>query len=193
MKRLLPHLALTLVVALLMLGLLSWLCSAAFPDSGLHSLLSGEGIRWFLGRLASLMATPVLVWILLLAAAWGAMQHSGMLHTDATYRRRRARIIMLSYLALYLILVALLALMPHAVLLSATGTLWPSPFSASLMPVMAFALLSAAVLYGIVAGTFASLADVYHALLDGLRLSAPLLLFYILLAQLFFSLCFVFA
>ena len=83
--------------------------------------------------------------------------------------------------------------MPHAVLLSATGTLWPSPFSASLVPVMAFALLSAAVLYGIVAGTFASLADVYHALLDGLRLSAPLLLFYILLAQLFFSLCFVFA
>jgi aminobenzoyl-glutamate transport protein len=58
--------------------------------------------------------------------------------------------------------------------------------------VVAFGLLSAAVLYGMVAGIFQTLEDVYDALLYGLRLAAPYLLFYILLAQLYFSLLFIF-
>ena len=41
-----------LVVAQLLLMLLSWMISTAQPDSALHSLLSGEGIRWMVGHSA---------------------------------------------------------------------------------------------------------------------------------------------
>ena len=49
----------------------------------------------------------------------------------------------------------------------------------------------AAILYGIVAGSFQSLADIYGALVYGLRQCAPLLPVYILLVQFLESLRFV--
>ena len=65
MKRWLAHIAMLLLVGQLLLLLVSWLLSAVFPVSGIHSLLSGEGLRWFFGSFADMLATPVLVWILL--------------------------------------------------------------------------------------------------------------------------------
>ena len=47
--------ALALVLAQLLLMLGSWLWSAALPLSGVRSMLSGEGIRWFLGHFADKM------------------------------------------------------------------------------------------------------------------------------------------
>lgn len=187
-----PYVACALIVVQLLLVLVSWIWSAAMPDSGVRSMLSGEGIRWFLGHSAEMLATPLLVWLLLLAAAIGCMVRSGLLKIHRSFRASRARIITLLFLVAYIGIVLLLTVAPHAILLSASGTLWPSPFSASLVPVVAFGLLAAAVLYGMVAGTFQMLEDVYDALLYGLRLAAPYLLFYILLAQLYFSLLFIF-
>lgn len=191
MKRILPYLALVLMLAQLLLMLLSWLCSAAFPASGVHSLLSGEGIRWFLGRFAQLMATPVLVWILLLAMALGTLRACGVLSKGPSYRERRALWLSLAWVVVYVGMVLVMTLTPRAVLLSASGTLWPSPFSSALIPIVAFGLLTASVLYGNVAGRFLSLTHVYEALLQGLRLAAPLFLFYILVAQFCYSLSFV--
>jgi aminobenzoyl-glutamate transport protein len=82
--------------------------------------------------------------------------------------------------------------MPHAVLRSATGDLWPSPFSYSIIPVLSFSLCLFSIVYGIIAGTFQSLSDVYHSLLYGIRWASPLLLFYILFIQFYESLMFVF-
>ena len=79
----------------------------------------------------------------------------------------------------------------YAVLLSASGLLWPSPFSASLVPIVAFGVLMAAIIHGVIAGSFQSLADVYGALVYGLRQCAPLLPLYILLVQFLESLRFV--
>jgi len=192
MKRFLPHIALALVVVQLLLMLVSWIWSAAVPDSGVRSMLSSEGIRWFLGRFADLLATPMLVWLLLIAAAYGCVVRSGVFSIQRSYRAGRARIITVLFVAVYVCIVLLLTVAPHAVLLSASGSLWPSPFSASLVPVLAFGFLSAAILYGIVADTFQTLADVYDAVVDGLRQSAPFLLFYILVVQLYNVLLFVF-
>ncbi len=191
MKRLLPHLALTLLLTQLLLMLVSWLCSAAFPASDIHSLLSGEGIRWLLGSFTDVMASPLLVGILLLAMAWGMLRACGILTVGRTYRERRALWLSAFYLAVYIGAVLLLTLTPHAVLLSASGRLWPSPFSSALAPIVAFGLTSAAWVYGIIAGRFQTLADAYGALLLGLRQCAPLALFYILIAQLYHSLLFV--
>lgn len=198
MRRVLPYIALTLFVVQLLLMLVSWLWSAAFPMSGVRSLLSSEGLRWFLGGFADLLATPLLVWLLLLSMSVGCLMRSGVrlqvstLHSPAFgYRERRALLITLLLLLVYIGAVLLLALLPHAVLLSATGALWPSPFSASLVPVTAFGMVLLSSVYGMIAGRFNSLADIYDSLLYGIRLGAPLPLFYVLLFQIYKSLRFV--
>ncbi len=191
MKRSLPYIALTLAVGELLLVMGSWILSAALPMSGIRSMLSGEGIRFFLGHFADLLATPLLVWLLLLAMAYGVVLRSGVISGARSFRSSRARLIALLFAAAYLAVVLLMALVPHAVLLSASGTLWPSPFSASLVPLTAFGLAMVAAVYGIVAGTITSLADIYESLVDGLRRAAALLPICLLLVLICESLRFI--
>ncbi len=190
---LLPRLALFLMACQLLLMFASWLYSAAIPASGVHSLLSGEGLRWFMGHFAHVLATPVLVWLVLLAMAYGTLVRSGILLPTRYngYRERRALWIAMALLAVYVIFILLCTVVPHAVLLSASGQLWPSPFSHSLVPVIAFGIMAVSMVYGTVAGTLQGLADVYDSLLYGIRQAAPLFLFYVLLTQFYYSLCFV--
>lgn len=191
MKRSLPYIALTLAVGELLLVMGSWILSAALPMSGIRSMLSGEGIRFFLGHFADLLATPLLVWLLLLAMAYGVLLRSGIISGARSFRSSRARLIALLFAATYLAVVLLMALVPHAVLLSASGTLWPSPFSASLVPLTAFGLAMVAAVYGIVAGTITSLADIYESFVDGLRRAAALLPICLLLVLICESLRFI--
>lgn len=191
MKRLLPYIALTLAVGELLLVMGSWILSAALPMSGIRSMLSGEGVRFFLGHFADLLATPLLVWLLLLAMAYGVVLRSGVISGARSFRSSRARLIALLFAAAYLAVVLLMALVPHAVLLSASGTLWPSPFSASLVPLTAFGLAMVAAVYGIVAGTITSLADIYESFVDGLRRAAALLPICLLFVLIYESLCFI--
>ena len=192
MKKFLPYMALSLFLLQLLLMLVSWLLSAAFPMSGVRSLLSSEGLRWFLGQFTNILSTPLLVSIVLLSMAYGVAYrcwHPRGVVSD--YRQRSARIITLLLLAVLVAAVLLLTAVPHAVLLSITGSLWPSPFSRSLIPIVAFGITLLAGVYGVVAGRFNHLADLYDALVYGLRTGAPLLLFYVLLIQIYESLCFV--
>ncbi len=192
MKNIWARLAVTLVGLQVLLLMVSWLLSAAFPESGIRSLLSSEGIRWFLGRFAQVLATPVLVWIVLCAMGWGCLSKSGLLRSPSGYRERRALMMSIVLLLLIIIVMVLLVALPHAVLLSAVGGLWPSPFSASLVPVIAFSVLLVSAFYGLVSGHYEHLTDVYGAVLQGLRQSAPLLLFYVLFTQIYESVRFVF-
>lgn len=191
-RKVLPHIALTLFVLQLLLMLLSWILSAVFPVNSIHSLLSSEGLRWFLGRFTTHMATPQLVWLLLLSLAYGVLSHSKLLCLGKSYRERRAFVITLLLAVVIVGVVLLLTMIPHAVLLSATGSLWPSPFSQSLVPMTAFAIVLLSTCYGMISGHLDSLPEVYEALLDGLRSAAPLFLFYILIAQMVESVGFVF-
>lgn len=191
MKRILPYIALVLALAQLLLILTSWVWSAAMPLSGVRSMLSSEGVRWYLGHFAELMASPVLVWILLGAMAYGAVIRCRNSLEGNSYRSSRARIISAGFLVVYVGIVLLLTVFPHAVLLSASGLLWPSPFSASLVPITAFGILLAAILYGVIAGTFQTLSEIYDSLVYGLCRCASLLPIYILFMQLFESFRFV--
>ena len=191
MKKFLPHIALGLFVAQLLLMLVSWIYSAALPMSGVRSLLSGEGLRWLMGHYADVLATPWLVWLLLWAMAWGVLRRSGLLAWRRGYREKQARWITLLLLLVLVAAELLLTMTPQAVLLSVTGHLWPSPFSQSLVPFTAFSVLVLGVCYGMLAGPLSSLRQVYEAILDGLRAAAPLVLFYVLLMQLYASLRFV--
>lgn len=191
MKRFLPHIAFMLFSAQLLLMLASWLLAAAIPASGVRSLLSSEGLRWFLGHFSDVLGTPALLCLLLLLMAYGIIRGCGIVHFRSSYRQSRALVITLLLLLAYVGVIVLLVLLPHAVLLSATGSLWPSPFSAAIGPLIAFGLTLLSAVYGYVSGSYRQLADIYQSLIDGLRDGAPLILFYVLLGQLFYSLQFI--
>ena len=191
MKKYFPHIAFLLFAAQLLLMLVSWLLAAAIPTSGVRSLLSSEGLRWFLGHFSDVLGTPLLLCLLLLLMAYGCLNGCEILQFKSSYRQRRALTITLLLLVVYVGFILLLVMMPHAVLLSATGLLWPSPFSAAVVPLFAFGITLLSAVYGYVAGSYGQMSDVYQSLIDGIRNGAPWLLFYVLLGQIYYSLQFI--
>ena len=196
MKRITSYLAAMFMVGELLLIMVSWLLSATTAGN-VRSLLSGEGIRWLLGSFVDTLQTPLLVWLLLLAMAFGCLQACGCMrsHRDGNGRRRHrvltplrgALLLTLLFVAVVVVMVAV----PRAVLLSATGSLWPSPFSQALVPLLALGMIVFAVAYGIMARTFTSFTAVVQALAQGVAEAAPLFVLYVLAAQFVASLAFV--
>ena len=179
-------LAIALAVAQLLLVLLSWLLSAMMV-SGVHSLLSGEGLRYMAAQATRSLLSPLLAWLLMGAMAWGCLSKSGLLHALAYRHSYRHRVAFRSSLVVLVVLVAVVLLLTvpsHAVLLSATGSLWPSPFSQALVPIVALVVVLVSVCYGWLSRTFDSVVSVFHALTWGIARSASLLLLYVLIAQL---------
>ena len=181
-----------LILAETLLVLLSWLLSAMMT-SGVRSLLSSEGIRWFFGQYTEMLQSPLLVCMLLLSLAGGALVRSGLLSRPVTYRQRLGLQLSLGLLVMFVSVVLLLTIVPHAILLSATGTLFPSPFSRALIPILAMGVLSISVTYGLAARTFTNLDDIIQSVSWGVSKAAPLFLLYVLAIQFFESLCFVFS
>ena len=155
-------------------------------------LLSSEGIRWFFGNFASILATPLLVWLLLLAMAGGVFWHSGLPYPPRTYSEKTAMRMAVFILLLYLAVVAALTVVPHAVLLSATGRLLSSPFSRAVIPIIAFGIVLVSVVYGRMSGRFASAGAVFDAMSAGISRCAPLFIVYVVLMQFYESVLFVF-
>ena len=183
-----------LAVAEIVLILVSWLLSATVGDD-VRSLLSSEGIRFFFGGFVNMLLSPLLVWIVLLSMAYGCLCSSGMLsmfNDHMGYRQRQTLFILVVVLSVYLEIVLALSMSPHAVLLSATGRLWPSAFSRALVPIIAFGIILLSTVYGLVWRRFLSLSDVCQSFSGGIATAAPLFLLYVLFMQLFSSLRFAF-
>lgn len=194
MRKIVAYTALALISGELVLILISWFLTATMTD-GVHSLLSAEGIRFFFGSFTQMLLHPLLVWMLLLAMASGCLQRSGLLQAFSRdgLRRRRTALRLSAVLLLVMLAVALvLTCMPHAVLLSATGNLWPSPFSRALVPMVAFAVVVLASVYGLMTRRFLSFTDVCQTMSHGLAQWAPFFLLYVLAAQLVASVGYVF-
>ena len=140
----------------------------------MRSLISSEGIRWFFGSWQTFFASPLLVWLLLCLIAWGSLRKSGLIklftsHSSLLpFRDRLALRVSLVFLVIYLVILALLTLTPHAILLSATGHLFPSAFSRSLVPVIAFGVCLVSVTFGLVSGRLRSLSDILDTLSTGI-------------------------
>ncbi len=188
--------AFMLLGAELLLFILSWLFSATRME-GVRSLLSSEGIRWFFGSFTEMVASPLLVWLLLGLIAYGCLKRSGLLNItqskfSISYRQRVALRVALVFLVIYVIMIALLTLMPHAILLSATGSLFPSAFSRSLIPILAFGICLVSISYGLVSGHLSGLGDILSALSCGIAGGASIIILYLLFIQFYESLRFVF-
>ena len=196
MKRLLAYLVLALALAEVVLVLASWLLSATMAGN-VRSLLSSEGVRWFFGGFTTMLASPWLVWLVLLAMAGGCLWQSDIVSirlplSSLHYRQRVALRTALILLVIYAAAVLALTLVPHAVLLSATGRLFPSPFSRAFVPIVSFGVLLVSVAYGWASGSFRSIASIVSAMSTGIAAAAPLFILYVVFVQFYESLRFVF-
>jgi len=190
------HLAVLLVSLQLLLVPLSWIVSAAFPALEVRSLLSGEGIRWFAGSINSNLSSPLLVWIMLLFIALGAMQRSGLWLslrsiTRLNYRERLALRLVLAELLAIIVIVFALTLVPHAPLLNVTGHIYPSSFSSGLVAIIALSMCLFAFTYAVAVSQKRTARELFSIFTHGLRSVAPLLVDYLLAAELYHSVIFV--
>ena len=196
MKRLLAYLVLALALAEVVLVLASWLLSATMAGN-VRSLLSSEGVRWFFGGFTTMLASPWLVWLVLLAMAGGCLWQSGIVSirlplSSLHYRQRVALRTALILMLIYVAAILALTLVPHAVLLSATGRLFPSPFSRAFVSIVSFGVLLVSVAYGWASGSFRSIASIISAMSTGIAAAAPLFILYVVFMQFYESLRFVF-
>ena len=185
-----------LLVAECVLVIVSWLLSAMRLE-GVRSMLSSEGIRWFVGGFSDIVASPLLAWLLLLLIAGGSLQQSGVVSFFTTKGQRSFRDVLAFrvasvFLLLYAVVICLLTLMPHAILLSVKGSLFPSAFSRSLLPILCFGVTLFSVIYAMMSGHKKTGEDILDILSCGIRQGAPLIIVYILAIQFYASLRFVF-
>ncbi len=184
----------------LLLVILSWILSAVGVES-VRSLISGEGVRWFLGHYVDIIGTPVLAWLLLLSVSYSSFYGSG-LYEVMIYRIKGKRLLLRQRLGLRVILItlliltiiiALLTLTPHAILLSPVGNIFPSSFSHSIIPTIAGLITLMSIIYGLVSGTIQSGHSAFKCLYCKIHTLLPIFLVYIFTAQLFACFNFVFS
>lgn len=186
-------LAVFLLLAQIVLVLASWILTAAMPDTFWRSLLSAEGIRWFFGRFESNLASKLLVWLLLGGMAWGAVRKGGILEfKPSEYRQRIAMWLVMTELGVFLAMILALTLAPHAILLNVMGGLYPSSFSQSIIPYCCFTFVVMGVSFGVMSGRITTVTQAFELLVSGVKDTAPLWVLYVLGAQFYFSILFVF-
>ena len=189
-----------LALCQIVLTLFSWIVSSAMPSLPIKSVLSAEGARWFFGSFVDNMSSPLLVWLVLCAIAYGSFQNSGMkklfhrkhTHKKISYRQRHAAFMAIALLCIITAIVIMLAFVPHAVLLGVSGNLYPSAFSAAAIPILAFTITFISIIYGIVSGNYDNTNNAVKSLYAGFSAFAPLFPIYILAMQLYKTITFVF-
>ena len=212
MRNKLGYIVLVLLVAQLALILLSWLVTAAFPELPMRSVLSSEGIRWFFGSFVSNQLSPLLIYFIMAVMAVGACVRSRLydalretlsntrssLTTSSNhqhkvhYREKVGLRIALVEFIVYVIIMILLTAVPHAILLSVTGQLFPSSFSSSLIPSLSLIIIIMSLTYGVASGTIDSVAKMHKVLVGGLEVGSRLVPTYVVGIQLYMSIRYVF-
>ncbi len=212
MRNKLGYIVLVLLVAQLALILLSWLVTAAFPELPMRSVLSSEGIRWFFGSFVSNQLSPLLIYFIMAVMAVGACVRSRLydalretlsntrssLTTSSNhqhkvhYREKVGLRIALVEFIVYVIIMVLLTAIPHAILLSVTGQLFPSSFSSSFIPSLSLIIIIMSLTYGVASGTIDSVAKMHKVLVGGLEVGSRLVPTYVVGIQLYMSIRYVF-
>ena len=186
----------SLLLLQIMVVILSWMIKTIYPEFNGRSLLSGEGVRWFLGNFTNNVASNILVWIILIGLSWGAIHASHILqvfkrsHT-LSYRERLGFRVVLIEIMIWFIVIVLLSFIPHAAMLSITGQLFPSSFSKSIVPLITFIALFSSITYGLIIGRLRKGNLIIEALSNGIKQIAPYIIIYIILVQLIYSIKFV--
>lgn len=155
------------------LAFFSWMGSIYAADE-VQSLLSTEGIRWMLGRVVeNYVRTPALGVALILSMGLGIGVRAGLYDTlrlifkkerALSRKERRAFIMALVSLGMYLLMVVVALLLPWNFLLGVTGSLFRSPFSAGLVYIFSVGLGLSGVIYGYAIDAFRRSGDVFEGM-----------------------------
>ena len=186
----------SLLLLQIMVVILSWMIKTIFPEFNGRSLLSGEGVRWFLANFTKNVASNILVWIILLGLSWGAIHSSKIIQVlkyshILSYKERLGLQIILIEIMVWFSGIVLLSFVPHATMLSITGELFSSSFSKSIIPLIAFIVLLNSISYGFIVGRFRKGSQIIEALSNGIKQITPYIIIYIIFIQLFYSVKFV--
>lgn len=193
MKRVFARLCLVIFFLEVLLFLLSWLISVIVPQWEINSLLTDVGIRWAFRHAESSLLSPPLVWLMLVAIAWGAVKGLRKAREQRKYvggqipTRHRERIAAYSTLItaiIYIVVIVMLTLMPNAPLASITGSLFPSAFSQSLAAILCVGVCLCSYVYGIVSGIYSDAIAFFESVISGIADFSPLFLFYVLTTHL---------
>lgn len=196
MKRACAIFAFILIVLQTILIFGSWIVSAAIPDSQIRPLIGAGGLRWFFSSFTEDMASPILVYIILITLTVNVFINSGMcelfsLKRKMNMQKKLALNVVLVELCTFIVLIVLLTAMPHAVLLSVTGELFPSSFSKGLIPMLCFIVTILSISYGLVSGCIKGVYDIWDSMTTGVNFLPAVCFVYILLLQFVSSLSYV--
>ena len=178
----------------------------------MRSMLSSEGIRWFFGSFVSNQLSPLLIYFIMAVMAVGACVRSRLydalretlsntrssLTTSSDhqhkvhYREKVGLRIALVEFIVYVIIMVLLTAIPHAILLSVTGQLFPSSFSSSFIPSLSLIIIIMSLTYGVASGTIDSVTKMHKVLVGGLEVGSRLVPTYVVGIQLYMSIRYVF-
>lgn len=182
MKERAPHriadfLLLLLLALLVLLTVGSWIGEAAgWP---VNSLLSAEGLRWCFSHSHENLfnAATMLVWLLL--TVWGAVRYTGLdsvigamlsARSDrpVSLRQRYALWMAVAVWVVWNVVLLVWGVLPHGVLLSATGRISPSPFMQGLLPSLSVGTLLSVLLYGLLSNRLRRATEIARMFCHGM-------------------------
>lgn len=157
----------------LVLALFSWVGSI-YGVGEVQSLLGVEGVRWLLGHVVSnYVQTPALGVVLILLMGMSIVVRSGM--WDALKRfcqpgrllsskERRALVVSVGLLVVYVLLVLVAILMPWNIGQSVVGSWLHSPFAKGVAYVFSLGIGLSGMIYGYASDSFRHWSDVFGAM-----------------------------
>lgn len=197
LQNLAAYTCLALFMLQVCLVMASWIIASVAPEYNIRSMLGSEGLRWLFGTFVNNISSKVLVWIIMVGMLLGVASKSHLCDAVMSYKRlsdyeRMALFVVAWEMAVIIVVTILLAFIPHAVLLSAVGTLLPSSFSASIVPTVVISVEFLSITYGSVTGTFKSVGDVFSAMIHGVTFISPFIVVYMFAAEFYWSLVWAF-
>lgn len=117
---------------------------------------------WLRG--AESIASVWLVYCIIFLSAVGSIVYSRLYEFKDRDAVLAAILVALTFIAG----IVLTAIIPTSPLLGVTGTLFPSPWSHGLFPVICLLFITVSVAYGLVSGTVHSLSDAVHIICYGI-------------------------
>ncbi len=176
--------------------LLSWVVGAVWPSLGIHSLLSGSGLRWLLSSLPNNLSDEYFIWFLLFCIFIGIFVYSELpkkiiLFSKCDFRERFGIYLFFLIIATALLICLLLGVYPHSSLLGLTGHLFPGPYFGAVLLILGMSIFGGSVVFSLMARKVENWKDAEKACVFGLQSAAPVVVIYFLLKELVEMLIFV--
>lgn len=149
-----------LLLAIVLVALFSWIGS--IYGQPVNSLFSGDGIRWWVMNFIPNVSDAPFAYIIVGLMSLSVLKESGLLHAfnkRASLKCKRALSLSILVFVLLCLTVALMTLLPDAVLRNSFGSISDSPFTCGLFGEVCVIVLVVCNVYGVSSGNFTNLDD----------------------------------